>query len=297
MGTREITKEDVPLSIFDTRGLERAKYKETLRALEKLVQERQKRQKSSEQIHIAWICILEAARRVEDSDIELTARLSKYIPVVVVITQSAADDGFRQKVQELLPQAKNVVRVHAKETVYDDGHRIKAFGLEELIELTMELVPVAVKDAVAASERVNLAVKRQRAYAAVVTAATAAAGVGAVPIPFSDAIALIPIQVGMLIAISVVWGLPVTQSFLMTLVTSTFTSTGGTFVGRTMARQLLKLVPGVGSVINAGVASAMTTAFGGAYITALWNLSKKYPDRNPTAEEVANEFTRQLPKI
>ena len=61
---------------------------------------------------------------------------------------------------------------------------------------------------------------------------------------------------------------------------------------------MLKLIPGVGTVvggaINAGVASALTTAFGEAYIATLYGLTKDNPDLIPGAEEVSEEFMRQL---
>ncbi|MBL8051676.1 MAG: hypothetical protein JNM46_10685, partial [Anaerolineales bacterium] len=83
-----------------------------------------------------------------------------------------------------------------------------------------------------------------------------------------------------------------------TLVGGAITGSAGTVVGRAAVGALLKLIPGIGStvggVINAGVASTLTTAFGEAYIAALYVLTKDNPDRIPTAEEIRNEFMRQL---
>ena len=53
-----------------------------------------------------------------------------------------------------------------------------------------------------------------------------AGGVGATPIPFSDAIAIVPIQVTMLASISAVWGLPTTTAYLGTLVSGAITGAG-----------------------------------------------------------------------
>src|SRR5690625_2989354 len=39
-GTREITKEGVPITIFDTRGLEMSEFGETLAELEKVIKDR-----------------------------------------------------------------------------------------------------------------------------------------------------------------------------------------------------------------------------------------------------------------
>ena len=296
--TREIRKDGIPLSIFDTRGLEVNEYKNTVLELEKLIQERRKNEDPNQHIHIAWVCIMEESRRVEDAEIKLTEMLHKYIPAVAVVTKSMADNGFRQKVQELLPQARNVVRVLAKETELDGGHKIPTMGLESLVELTMTLVPETQRNALAAAQRVSLNHKLQRAHAVVAGAALSAGSAAAVPLPFSDAIAIIPIQVSMLAGISAVWGLPISTAFLGTLVSGAITGSAGTIVGRAAVGALLKLIPGVGSLvggaINAGVASTLTTAFGEAYIAALYVLTKDNPDRIPTAEEIRDEFMRQL---
>ena len=296
--TREIKKEGIPLSIFDTRGLEISEYRNTIQELEKLIQDNEKSKDPNQHIHIAWLCVMEDSRRIEDAEIKLTEMLDKYIPVIGLVTKSVSDNGFRQTVQELLPQTRNVVRVLAKETVLDGGYRIPAMGLDKLVELTMTLVPETQRDALAAAQRVSLNHKRQRAHGVVAGAAVAAGSAGAVPLPFADALAIIPVQVSMLAGISAVWGLPLSTAFLGMLVSGALTGSAGTVVGRAAVGALLKLIPGAGSVaggvINATVAATLTTAFGEAYIAALYVLTKDNPDRIPTAEEIRDEFMRQL---
>ncbi|KPL74141.1 GTP-binding protein [Ornatilinea apprima] len=299
--TREINKEGIPLSIFDTRGLEVSEYHNTVHDLEKLIQDKKKSKDPNQHIHIAWVCVMEGSRRVEDAEIKLVEMLDKYIPVVGVITKSMSDSGFRHTVQELLPQTRNVVRVLAKETVFDGGYTIPAMGLDNLVELTMTLVPETQRDALAAAQKVSLNHKLQRAHTVVGGAAITAGGAGAVPLPFSDALAIIPIQISMLASISAVWGLPISTAFLGTLVSGAITGSAGTLVGRATAGALLKLIPGIGSTaggaISAGVASTLTIAFGEAYITALYVLTKDDPSRIPTAEEIRDEFMRQLKSL
>lgn len=296
--TREIKKEGIPLSIFDTRGLEISEYKNTIQELEKLIQDKGKSEDPNEHIHIAWLCVMEGSRRIEDAEIKLAEMLDKYIPVIAVVTKSVSDNGFRQTVQELLPQTRNVVRVLAKETVLDGGYKIPEMGLENLVELTMTLVPETQRNAFAAAQRVSLNHKLQRAHTVVAGAAVTAGAAGAAPLPFSDALAIIPVQVSMLAGISAVWGLPLSTVFLGMLVSGALTGSAGTVAGRAAVGALLKLIPGAGSaiggVINAGVAATLTTAFGEAYIAALYMLTKDNPDRIPTAEEIRDEFMRQL---
>jgi uncharacterized protein (DUF697 family)/predicted GTPase len=299
--TREIKKDGIPLSIFDTRGLEISEYKNTVQELEKLIQDKSKSEDPNQHIHIAWVCVMEDSRRVEDAEMKLVEMLDNYIPVVGVITKSVSDNGFRQTVQELLPQTRNVVRVRAKETVFDDGYTMPAMGLDKLVELTMTLVPETQRDALAAAQKVSLNHKLQRAHAVVGGAALTAGGAGAVPLPFSDALAIIPIQISMLASISAVWGLPISTAFLGTLVSGTITGSAGTLVGRAAVGALLKFIPGIGSTaggaISAGVASTLTLTFGEAYIAALYVLTKDDPNRIPTAEEIRDEFMHQLKSL
>jgi hypothetical protein len=48
---------------------------------------------------------------------------------------------------------------------------------------------------------------------------------------------------------------------------------------------------------SASVASTLAVAFGEAYITALYVLTKEDVNRIPTAEEIRDEFMRQLKSL
>ncbi len=302
--TRDIkaySKEGIPLTLFDSRGLEMEKYPETLAALEKLVADSRAHVDPHEHLHAAWVCVSEDSRRVEEGESKVTATLAKAgIPVIVVITRARADQGFQQTVKTLMPEASQVVRVRALGEVDDDGHVLHPKGLEELVLATLEIVPEAHRNAFTAAQRVSLQLKRTRAHLAVASAATLAAAIGAAPIPFADAVLLVPLQVGMLAGITAVWGLPVDTAFLSTIVSSAATSVGATFAGRSLVGALLKLMPGGGSLlggaINASTAAFMTTLFGEAYIAALSGLHQLGLARTVTAEEVARAFDEELKK-
>lgn len=112
--------------------------------------------------------------------------------------------------------------------------------------------------------------KKRRAQAAVATAAVAAAGEGATPIPFSDCALLIPTQVGMIASITVIFGFEVNKSIITALLSSTIGAGGATLLGKTVVTNLLKLIPGAGTIaggaISAGTAGVITAALGEAYI-------------------------------
>jgi small GTP-binding protein len=295
--TREIKKEGIPLSIFDTRGLEMADFSKTVGDVRSLVSERSRNSDPKQHIHVAWVCITEDLRRVEPAEEELVNMLAEHVPVVVVITKARADEGFRAKVQQILPKAKNVIRVRAKEDKLDGGFTLPPMNLCELVDLTMQVVPEGLKRAFTAAQKVDINLKKTQSHAIVASAA----GIAAAPIPFSDAIAIVPIQVAMLAGISATFGLSIDQSFITTILGSIVTGSGGTLAGRAIVSGLIKFIPGIGSVVGgvlaATTAAALTTAFGEAYIAALEMLFIKNSGEPPTYEEVAKAFGKKYSQL
>jgi uncharacterized protein (DUF697 family) len=104
----------------------------------------------------------------------------------------------------------------------------------------------------------------------VATAALAAAGEGAAPLPFADCAMMIPTQLGMIASITVIFGFNVSKSIITALLSSTIGSGGATVLGKTVVSNILKLIPGAGSIlggaISAGTAGVITAALGEAYI-------------------------------
>ena len=271
--TREITKEGIPLTLFDTRGLEMSEFGQTLSELEKIVEERCSDRDANRHIHIAWLCIQEDGRRVEEAEIALHERLARQVPVIAVVTKARADNGFRAEVQRLLPQARNVVRVRAMDEVLDDDIRLPPMGLETLVEAASELIPEGTRRALAAAQKASVDYKKTQAHKIVAGAVTAATMAGATPIPLSDAAILIPVQISMLAGITSVFGLEMTKATLSTLLSSGLGVTGATFAGRSIVSNLLKLIPGIGTVtggaLSATTAATLTLALGEAYISVL----------------------------
>ncbi|MBD2156005.1 GTPase [Leptolyngbya sp. FACHB-16] len=293
--TREIKKEGIPLSIFDTRGLEMADFAKTLESLKSLVNERARNSDANQHIHVAWLCIAEDSRRVEPAEEELVKMLAdRNIPIIAVITKARSDNGFRNTVLQILPLVSNAVRVRAIEEKLDEGQVLRPMGLQELVDLTMQVVPEGLKRAFTAAQKVDIDLKKTKSHAIVVSSAATAAGVAAVPIPFSDAVGIVPIQIAMLSGISATFGLSIDKSFLGVLVGSIIGATGGTLAGKTIAANLLKMLPGAGSLaggtIAAATAAALTTAIGEAYIAVLDMLFIKNHGEPPTSEEVAEAF-------
>ena len=112
------------LTIYDSKGLE-LKDTSAFEEIENFI-ETQKTKSVNEQIHLAWLCISEGGRRVEEREKELYGILkNNNIPTIIVITKAQQDKdekgvSFQEVVKELFNTDK-VMRVRALEVEDDDG--------------------------------------------------------------------------------------------------------------------------------------------------------------------------------
>lgn len=114
-----------------------------------------------------------------------------------------------------------------------------------------------------AKGNVNIPTDKKRQCSKIIhTASAAAAAAGAIPIPMSDTIPITGAQILMIKNLGSVFGLTLNDS----LVKSLLAVTTAQQVGRSVATNLLKAIPGVGSivggVISASTAAALTEALG-----------------------------------
>ena len=131
-------------------------------------------------------------------------------------------------------------------------------GISELVGRITELLPSAMQDAFIGQQRADHELKEKRIRALIYSKAGVCAGIALVPIPVADILVLTPIQLAMVTAIGYFHGVEVTTERAAELM-----GVVGAGIGfREAARQLVKLVPGYGSAISAGVAFAGTVALG-----------------------------------
>ncbi|GAA7919276.1 hypothetical protein TH0221_09880 [Helicobacter pylori] len=100
-------------------------------------------------------------------------------------------------------------------------------------------------------------------------ASGAAGTAGLIPIPFSDAFAIAPIQAGMIYKMNDAFGMDLEESVAASLITRLLGVTAVAQVGRTLANGLLKFIPVVGSVVGSATALAITEGIGFAYLKVL----------------------------
>ena len=126
------------------------------------------------------------------------------------------------------------------------------------------------------------------------TAATAAATTAASPIPFSDAALLFPIQITMITGLYKANGANISRGVVEGALKASVVSG----VGKSVAGNLLKFIPGVGTIaggtLNAGVAVAFTEALGIAVVSKLREADNADSiDLDNVIKDVLERFTKK----
>lgn len=310
---RKITKKDIPLAIYDTRGFELGKdvqddvKKEVFDTINFGISTKD----INEAIHCIWYCINTASNRIEPEEIEWLRELSNenkhtQVPIIVVLTQAFSRKNAEKMRQMILDENLDIIQVIpvlAADYEIEGLGVAKSYGLDKLIKVMGEALPDELIDTLQHVQIASLSEKKRRASKVVATAALAATGQGAAPIPFADAALLIPTQVGMIASITVIFGFDVNKSVITALLSSTLGSGGATLLGRAVVANILKLIPAAGSVaggaISAGTAGVITAALGSAYIAFMELVYKGEMDIEDLSskkgkDKIANVFRENL---
>lgn len=277
------------LAVYDGAGLELGQTT-PFRDLRKRVT-RNRRGDAAELIHVAWFCVNSGTGRIEDGQKKAIRELSSHgIPVVLVFTKVNVRDGvvdpaaidFADAVENMeLPIVSG--RPIMTSAVDDSFNGVSKHGLERLLEVTYSVVPEAQRIALASAQRIDLTIKARYARSWIAGAAAFAGGVGATPIRLADAALLVPTQAALLARIAMIYNIP-KEAAAKLIASSTAIAAAG---GKIAATSLLKIVPGVGSVVSAGVAATITAVLGES-----WRVTTENVFAGKVDLEDANELAR-----
>ncbi len=287
---RKISKEGIPLVLYDTKGLELESATQT--AVKKEIFDTLQKQASlgeEEAIHIAYYCINANSSRIEQMEIEMIKALSEKLPVIIVLTQSIGEPALALKayIEDLNLSVQGIINVMAAPFVITADYTIPAYGLKELIELTFAVLPEATHQAFNNAQQADIQRKVQSARSWATKYIATSFGVGFAPIPFSDASVLVPMQIGLLAHITAIFGISIDKATVASIVAAVGGTGGATYLGRYIVSNMIKLIPGAGTiaggVISGATASVMTSALAMSYIEVLSIIAKgekegKYPD-------------------
>ncbi len=311
---RKISKKNIPLTIYDTRGFEMGKevQKQVKDEVVDTINKGLATQDINKTIHCIWYCINTNTMFNRQEEIEWIKELScnnqiMQVPIIIVLTQSFSKKNAQALRKMLLDEKLDVVQivpVLAQDYELDD-YVIKSHGLDMLITVMSAAIPNELIYTLQNVQIVSLAEKKRHAQVVVATTTLAATGVGAAPIPFSDCVALVPVQLSMIATITVIFGFDINKSILTTFLSSTIGAGGATVLRKTIVTNLIKFIPGAGTVvggaISAGTAGVITAALGEAYIRIMELIFKGEMSIDDLStkkgkEEMATLFKNELKK-
>lgn len=297
--TKELSiyeSEEVPFRIIDTVGFEPSFFKEheAINAVKRWSKNSVKEGKEDTQINVIWFCVEGTSSKLFPKTIKDLSRATSMwpsVPVVVVITKSYSVPE-RERNIEMVHNAfatqkkysknlRKVIPVVASTYMLNDSAYAAPEGITDLIDVTHDLLPEGIKAAKSDIATFKLNRKRALAHSIVGVATTGGVVVGAIPIPFSDAMILGPVEVAEVNALAQVYGInkdEKSKKFLNSIV-----EVGTVGLAAKAAISALKAIPGINigaSVLNAIIAGSIVAALGEGSIYAFEQvyLGKKTTD-------------------
>jgi len=251
---------------------------------------------NGELVHIIWYCIPITNERIQEMDITILRQLLNERNVrkriCIVFTKCDQDSEDSSKAKALKKALKSNIDFPMN---YFETSKDLDLDLQKLIKWSAHAIDNQdLRNKFIAAQMIDLNAKHVIAKKIIGAATVAAGGVGAIPIPFPDAVLLLPIQVGMMGEIIDIYGISNLANISKAIISDTIITT----IGKSLASNILKIIPVfgqlVGSVVNAGVASALTYAIGFATSEICYSNVKKFLDGQPVVWDqifATDEFT------
>lgn len=270
--------EEIPFRIIDTVGFEPSFIKErkAINAVKKWSKDSVKVGNEDNKINVIWFCVEGTTSKLFPKtikDLLKAIAMWKTVPIVVVITKSYSVPEREQNIKMVKDafaaqkghsiNLKQIIPVVASTFTLNDTAFAPPEGITELIDATNELMPEGIKAGAHDVYEFKLKRKKALAQSIVAVSTTAAVTVGAVPVPFADALLLAPIEIGQINALAQLYGINKgedSKQFLNSIV-----EVGTVSTAAKTAISTLKVIPGINiaaSVLNAIIAGAIVAAIG-----------------------------------
>lgn len=317
--TRELAifeSDKIPFRIIDSVGFEPSLIKEmqAIGAVKKWSKNSAKEGHKDNQINVIWFCVDGVAAKLFPKSIEDLSRATSMwesVPVIVVITKSYSVPD-REKNIEMVTNAfakqkrysKNlckVIPVVASTFVLNDNAFAAPEGITELIDATNEVMPEGIKAGDSDIAIFKLNRKRAMAHGITGISTTAAVVVGAVPIPFADAMILMPLEIALVSALGQIYGIAKNEESKQFF--NSIVEVGTVSTAAKTALSALKAIPGINlaaSMMNAIIAGSFVAALGEGTIYAFEQVylgKKSVADIDWVKKIIEAKFSTQLIEI
>lgn len=271
------------VNLYDSEGYEvgeeKQRYykKEILSFIEK--QRRDYPEDMSKHIHEVWYCISAANKKYLEIDRQLLNEIIKQdIPLMIILTKvDCIDvdelDELRVAITKDFPQIPIFTystNMKIDENGITEEEYKKYVQKEEIIEWAKENLDEYLQTGLLAAVHGGLMAKRNYILSKllpkyVTAAGTAVSAASFIPVPFSDSVPLMAIQVKMSMHIFKVYGIENVKSELLGSILQTQLVS---YVGKTVANQIWLAIPFVGNfaraAVNVGTATMITATVGAA---------------------------------
>lgn len=271
---RRISKKGMPLTLYDTKGLELSSEVQD-EITDEIFDFIEDQKGTDESIHLVYYAIHAQSNRIEDMEIDLIKDLAKEVPVIIVLTQAIGDQSkdFADYIDNLNLPVAGICRVMAEPYIINKDVTIERFGLDDLVDKSFEVIPGDYHNAFNNVQQANIKRKIRAARNWTIGYIATTFGVGFTPIPFADASALVPLQITMLGHITAIFGIDLDKATIVTLIAAVGGTGSATYVGRSIVSNALKAIPGVGTVvgglISGATAATITSTLAFTYIEVL----------------------------
>lgn len=170
----EYKHDSLPIHIWDTVGLEldSEKTRQSIDSIKKTIASKSASKKDLDQIHAIWYCINSGSNRYEGAELDFIRELySIGVPFTIVLTQCYGAKKKIAEFEDIIHKINRdmgltniaVIRVLAQdyEVEIDDDTIITkpVFGLDTLVDITMEKLPEYVQSGFIAAQKVSKSLK------------------------------------------------------------------------------------------------------------------------------------------
>lgn len=165
----EYKHDSIPIHIWDTVGLEldSEKTRQSIEEIKRTIASKTESKDKLDQIHAIWYCINSGSNRYEGAELDFIKELYGIgVPFTIVLTQCYGAKKKITEFEDIIKKINNemgltnisIIRVLAQEyeVEIDEDTIVKkpAFGLEELVGVTMDQLPVYVQSGFIAAQKV-----------------------------------------------------------------------------------------------------------------------------------------------
>lgn len=169
---KEYQNGDIPIRIWDTVGLEldAEKTREAIKGIKTTIASKSSSNDQYDRIHAIWYCINSNGRRYQGAELEFIRELHSIgVPFIIVLTQccgveeevNAFEAEIRKINRSIGMDDIRIVQVLAMPVKFRGMPTpISAFGLEDLVNVTLEMLPTFIKSGFIAAQRVSQVEKR-----------------------------------------------------------------------------------------------------------------------------------------